>query len=93
MKTLASKSAAILFALSLGFGTAYAAMGENPAEKCDSGKPAPTEKCGEGKRTEPKAASSAEMKCAAGKCGGSKCDQGKTPPPKSDARNDKGRCG
>ncbi|MDX1294797.1 MAG: hypothetical protein R3302_00925 [Sulfurimonadaceae bacterium] len=89
MTTLISKSAAIVFALGLGFGMAYAGMGEKcGAGKCGDAKPV-AEKCGGDKKGTEKcgAGKPDDEKKAAGKCGQSK------PAPKSDAKCGAGKCG
>jgi hypothetical protein len=92
MKTVVSKSAAVLFALTLGCGMAYGAMGE----RCGSSNP-PAEKCNAGKKSFKANHCGSAPKCGEAKeqfkkqhCGSGKASEGK---PKSDAKCGKGKCG
>jgi hypothetical protein len=91
MKAVISKSAAVLFALTLGCGMAYGAMGErcgngnSPAEKCNAGKKSSkASHCGSAKCGESKERFKKEH-CGSGKaaedkpnhCGSAKCGEAK----------------
>ena len=92
MQTVISKSAAVLFALTLGCGMAYGAMGE----KCGNGTPPPSQKS-EMNMANPKSDHCGSAKCGEAKalfqkqhCASGKSSEGK---PESGVKCGKGKCG
>lgn len=97
MKPMISSSMAALFALTLGFGMAYGAMGERcgdsnpPAEKCNAGKKSDwANHCGSAKCGEAKERFRKEH-CGSGKAAESKPKSESRP--KSDGKCGQGKCG